>query len=521
MDPLTAIDLQATISESVTNVFDTMLSLEVAPIDANQTEQRDENRFVGVVKFAGEMVGIVNIQLSYDFARYITAAMLDMDEGELEGEEEIQDLIAELSNIIGGKLKSSYTDIGLYCELSPPLITKGTDFTIESLNMEIFERYAFAHNDQIVWIEAGVKQGSTESDEIKAKKSNTPRKPIDVERFKALDVKKLILDTVTEVFDTMLSMEVALNESVSRSSIEGQRTVGSVNFAGDITGIINIHVSNTFARHMTASMLGMALEEIEGQEEINDLIGELGNIIGGSLKSTYTDIGMICELSTPSITNGSDFLIEALNMTSYDRLAFRCQDFDLFVELGLKVAEEMLPESGISKEVHYDVHEDDLSAAETSAAASQTDLHQTNVSLPSENSIDSEVGSGGEGDEDSIVSVGVQQEPPNAHADAGIGTAQNSEEPLRSVNGGVDMDVILDIPLEITVELGRTKMPIHDLLSLEPGSAVTLSRLEGEPVDILANNTLIARGVVMVKGEKYAIQITEITSRLDRIRSLR
>ena len=95
------------------------------------------------------------------------------------------------------------------------------------------------------------------------------------------------------------------------------------------------------------------------------------------------------------------------------------------------------------------------------------------------------------------------------------------EQTTQEVSGVVDMDVILDIPLEITVELGRTKMPIDELLSLEPGSAVSLSRLEGEPVDILANNTLIARGVVMVKGEKYAIQITEITSRLERIRSLR
>lgn len=519
MDPLTAIDLQATIAESVINVFDTMLSLDVRQIETDQTQRRDDSRYVGVVKFAGEMVGIVNIQLGYDFARFITAAMLGLDEEELEGEEEIQDLIAKLSNIIGGKLKSSYTDIGLYCELSPPLITMGSDFTIESLNMEKFERYAFTHNDQTIWIEAGIKQGSSESDEIKAKKSNKPRQPIDIKQYKTIDVKRLIIETVTEVFDTMLSMEVTLSESVSRSSMDGPRTVGSVNFAGDITGIINIHVSNTFARQMTASMLGMALEEIEGQEEINDLIGELGNIIGGSLKSTYTDIGMICELSTPSITNGSDFLIEALNMTSYDRLAFRCQDFDLFVEIGLKVAEEMLPDAGTSKEVHYDVHDDEKSVADQPDVLPDSALHPTDGSAINDvptgivkKSIDKMNAAG---------AVPVEDAQPAADAKAPPIVPRQSEEPLRSANGAVDMDVILDIPLEITVELGRTKMPIHELLSLEPGSAVRLSRLEGEPVDILANNTLIARGVVMVKGEKYAIQITEITSRLDRIRSLR
>ena len=84
----------------------------------------------------------------------------------------------------------------------------------------------------------------------------------------------------------------------------------------------------------------------------------------------------------------------------------------------------------------------------------------------------------------------------------------------------VDLSVILDIPLEITVELGRTQMPIHDLLNLGPGSAVALSRLEGEPVDILANDTLIARGIVLVNNNRYGIRITEITSHLDRIKSL-
>lgn len=86
---------------------------------------------------------------------------------------------------------------------------------------------------------------------------------------------------------------------------------------------------------------------------------------------------------------------------------------------------------------------------------------------------------------------------------------------------GSNLDVILGIPLDITVELGRVKMPIHELLRLGPGSAVALSRLEGEPVDILANRKLIARGVVLVKDEKYGIRITETTGGLERLRGLR
>jgi flagellar motor switch protein FliN/FliY len=83
-----------------------------------------------------------------------------------------------------------------------------------------------------------------------------------------------------------------------------------------------------------------------------------------------------------------------------------------------------------------------------------------------------------------------------------------------------DLNLLLDIPLEITVELGRAKIQIQELLNLGPGSTVTLSKLDGEPVDILANDKLIARGEVVLQNKKYGIRITEITSRLDRIKSL-
>jgi flagellar motor switch protein FliN/FliY len=83
-----------------------------------------------------------------------------------------------------------------------------------------------------------------------------------------------------------------------------------------------------------------------------------------------------------------------------------------------------------------------------------------------------------------------------------------------------DLNLLLDIPLEITVELGRARIQIQELLNLGPGSTVTLSKLEGEPVDILANDQLIARGEVVLQQKKYGIRITEITSRMDRIKSL-
>jgi flagellar motor switch protein FliN/FliY len=97
--------------------------------------------------------------------------------------------------------------------------------------------------------------------------------------------------------------------------------------------------------------------------------------------------------------------------------------------------------------------------------------------------------------------------------------AKEISEEMKAVED-FDLNLLLDIPLEITVELGRTSIPIQELLDLGPGSAVTLSKLEGEPVDILANEKLIARGEVVLQNKKYGIRITEITSRMNRIKSL-
>lgn len=84
-----------------------------------------------------------------------------------------------------------------------------------------------------------------------------------------------------------------------------------------------------------------------------------------------------------------------------------------------------------------------------------------------------------------------------------------------------NMELILDIPLEIAVELGRTKMLIGELLKLGQGSVVELSKFAGETLEILANQRLIARGEVVVIKEKYGIRITEIMSPMERIEGLK
>jgi flagellar motor switch protein FliN/FliY len=83
------------------------------------------------------------------------------------------------------------------------------------------------------------------------------------------------------------------------------------------------------------------------------------------------------------------------------------------------------------------------------------------------------------------------------------------------------IDFILDIPLQITVELGRAQMLINDLLQLGQGSVIELSKLAGEPMEVFVNQKLIARGEVVVVNEKFGVRLTDISSPLERVDQLK
>ncbi|MDI1351447.1 MAG: flagellar motor switch protein FliN [bacterium] len=83
------------------------------------------------------------------------------------------------------------------------------------------------------------------------------------------------------------------------------------------------------------------------------------------------------------------------------------------------------------------------------------------------------------------------------------------------------MELILDIPVSVTVEIGRTKMTIRNLLQLNQGGIVALDRLAGEPLDVLVNGTLVAHGEVVVVNDKFGVRLTDIVSKAERIKRLR
>lgn len=97
---------------------------------------------------------------------------------------------------------------------------------------------------------------------------------------------------------------------------------------------------------------------------------------------------------------------------------------------------------------------------------------------------------------------------------------ESHEEEKQESHSGRNLDLILDIPLRVSVELGRTKMVVSELLNLGQGSVVELSKLAGEPMEVLVNDKLVARGEAVVVNEKFGVRLTDIISPTERVEQL-
>lgn len=90
-----------------------------------------------------------------------------------------------------------------------------------------------------------------------------------------------------------------------------------------------------------------------------------------------------------------------------------------------------------------------------------------------------------------------------------------------SADSEINLDVILDVPVTVSMEVGSTKISIRNLLQLNQGSVIELDRLAGEPMDVLVNKTLIARGEVVVVNDKFGLRLTDIISPAERVKKLK
>ena len=153
----------------------------------------------------------------------------------------------------------------------------------------------------------------------------------------AVDLKSFVTHSFKNVFKTMLSMQLAPEDPPNRPSVTtGQHIVGTVGFGGAVMGNVNIFVSREFAREMTAAMLGMPVEEARSDEEVNDLIGEVCNMVGGDLKSRLCDAGFTCSLSIPSITFGDSFRVESKGWDRQVLIGFRTCRHSTLLEVYVK-----------------------------------------------------------------------------------------------------------------------------------------------------------------------------------------
>jgi flagellar motor switch protein FliN/FliY len=129
--------------------------------------------------------------------------------------------------------------------------------------------------------------------------------------------------------------------------------------------------------------------------------------------------------------------------------------------------------------------------------------------------------------EDLAATTNEQVSPDGAAAGNGDGedfqqvAAKQLNDTANPESGEVKLDVILDIPVTVGMEIGRTQLSIRNLLQLNQGSIVELDRLAGEPMDVLVNGTLVAHGEVVVVNEKFGIRLTDVVSPADRIKNLR
>jgi flagellar motor switch protein FliN/FliY len=130
-----------------------------------------------------------------------------------------------------------------------------------------------------------------------------------------------------------------------------------------------------------------------------------------------------------------------------------------------------------------------------------------------------ETGDAGQADIDALLAADSGNSSSNRLPMEEFGSVPKNNEPVTL--DGPNLDVILDIPVSISMEVGSTDINIRNLLQLNQGSVIELDRLAGEPLDVLVNGTLIAHGEVVVVNEKFGIRLTDVISPSERIKKLR
>ncbi|MBU4317422.1 MAG: chemotaxis protein CheX [Proteobacteria bacterium] len=337
MENVLSFDIKRVIVDSTVDVFDMMLSLPIQFSEERKTLAGNGSLVLGSIDFMGDVTGIVNIQVTEKFARKMVSSMLDMEIDQIEGTEDIQDVLGEICNMVSGSLKSGLCDAGMVCELSTPAVIIGNDYNHQTRNMTRVEYFSFLFDDHLIMVDVGIKETNPDVSDAAIVGISQDQEDSDIFNY---DMENSVINSVSEVFDMMLSMDVKPFGGQT-GPIVSSRIIGSISFSGKVLGRLNLHIPEGLAKQMAGTLLGMEPNEIEGLDEVKDVVGELCNMVSGALKSDLCDKGFTCKVSPPSFTTGTDFEMELLNLTRHETFFFDYQNDIFMVEVGLKKSEEI------------------------------------------------------------------------------------------------------------------------------------------------------------------------------------
>ena len=153
----------------------------------------------------------------------------------------------------------------------------------------------------------------------------------------AAQITEYLSSHLADVFDMMLSLKASPAPANESHHAHGDRVTGAIGLAGDaVTGSVYLHITSAFAVQAAAAMLGMAPEEITGTAEVNDVVGEVTNMLAGGLKSWLCDSGAACALTTPAVIRGTSFEITPKPGVEIILLGFDCGEARGMIEVHIK-----------------------------------------------------------------------------------------------------------------------------------------------------------------------------------------
>jgi chemotaxis protein CheX len=150
------------------------------------------------------------------------------------------------------------------------------------------------------------------------------------------DIRKYTSSHLQSVFDTMLALKASISPDAETHSLTGLRVTGTVGMAGEnFNGLVYLHLPASLAAKAAAAMLGLAPEDL-GEAEVNDVIGEVTNMVAGGLKSWLCDSGAPCSLTTPAIIRGDSFAVTPKHGVELIVINFDCEGHACLAEVHVK-----------------------------------------------------------------------------------------------------------------------------------------------------------------------------------------